>query len=153
MAIRTGIQCDRSVTKLMFEDAEERIKAIHKEILALVKEPSGVQVGFDSKAGFSGLVKKLKRGFFKIPVFGKKEWVRENIVSDEAMFTFMAANIELQMAYNGKLLRWSGFGDSLNPKDVPPQMADFILSRRPPIFVVIQLGVDCDQFRGLLDGI
>ena len=137
----------------MFEDTEERTKAIHKEILALVNEPSGVRVGFDSKVGFSELVKKLKRGFFKIPVFGKKEWVRDNIVSDEAMFTFMAAYIELQMVYNGKVLRWNGFGDSLNSKDVPPQMADFLLSKRSPIFVVIQLGVDCDQFKGLLEDI
>ena len=69
------------------------------------------------------------------------------------MYQFLAAYIELQMVHRGKLLRWSGYGTSLDQKNVPPQMHDFITSVRSPVYVVIQLGVDRDEFKGLLEGL
>ena len=69
------------------------------------------------------------------------------------MYQFLAAYIELQMVHRGEWLRWSGYGTSLKEKNVPPQINDFITSLRSPVYVVIQLGVDRDEFEGLLEGL
>ena len=134
-------------------DVEENAIAIHKAISRLLNEPDGVVVGFDSKIRFSELVREIKRGNFDIPFFGKKEWIREKIVTDASMYQFLAAYIELQMVHRGEWLRWSGYGTSLSEKNIPPQIHDFITSVRYPVYVVIQLGVDRDEFEGLLEGL
>lgn len=134
-------------------DAEQRAKAIHVAISKLLETEGTLRIGFDSRTYVPKIIEKLKKGYFKLPIFGKKEWIRNTVVKNSEMFVLLAGNIELQMVYNGSLYRWNGYGSEINPKNVPEQIQNFIRSKQGPFYVVIQLGVDCDGFGGLLDGI
>ena len=134
-------------------DVQERAKAIHAAILKLLETEGTLRVGFDSQTYVPKIIEKLKKGYFKLPIFGKKEWIRSEVVKNSEMFVFLAGYIELQMVHNGSLYRWNGYGSEINPKNVPEQIQNFIKSKQGPFYVVIQLGVECDGFRGLLDGI
>mgnify|MGYP004136929141 CR=1 FL=1 len=69
------------------------------------------------------------------------------------MYSFLAPHIELQMVYKGKLMSWSGTGLSLNQKSSLPMLEEMVASIRADIYAVVQLGVDRNEFEGLLDDI
>jgi hypothetical protein len=57
------------------------------------------------------------------------------------------------MVYKGKLMSWSGTGLSLNQKSSLPMLEEMVASIRADIYAVVQLGVDRNEFEGLLDDI
>ncbi len=132
---------------------EEQATNIHKAIFKLYMSPDGVRVGFPARSTYRELVTKLKRGYFNVPFFGRKEWIRENIVEDVSMYEFLAARIEIEMVYEGKLLRWNGYGRSLTPFDGPSNMQEWGLLQPLPVYVSLNLGVDREEFKELLEGI
>lgn len=111
----------------MFEDTQEQAAKIH-EVISLMASRSPVRVGIN-RPRLGEAVDKLRRGFFKKPFFASsKEWVRTIVINDHEAFKFLAGHIELEMAYKGRLYRWTGYGTKIYPNDdVLPQLQSLIL--------------------------
>jgi hypothetical protein len=76
------------------------------------------------------------------------------VVDEVDAFAFLAGHIELEMAYKGRLYRWTGYGTKISPNDdLSPQMREFMLSTLGPFYVRIQLGTKAGPFRRLLEGL
>jgi hypothetical protein len=133
------------------DELHQQAARIHSA-LAASTEPIAVAV---RRAYAREAAVKLRRGFFRKPwLTGSAAWSGRMVVDDVNAFAFLAGHIELEMAYKGRLYRWTGYGTKISPNDdLAPQMRDFILSKLGPFYVRIQLGTESGPFRDLLEGL
>ena len=132
---------------------EKQTDAIHEAIFKIYQTREGVRVGFHRGSKYKKLVAKLKSGSFNVPFFGRKDWIREKIVTNASMYQFIAENIELHMGYKGKLMRWNGYGRNLMPKDPTLSMKELAMFNPHPVLVSIDLEMERYEFEGLLEDI
>jgi len=140
-------------------DQAELPPLIHSAIYDIASRGT-VRVGIVGRDLVSWAIKELRKCSIRKPWFiNPHDWLKQIIIEDAEAFDHLAMNIQLEFIVKGKLKFWTGAGSYIDHKtDAQWMLSDHpaadtmrnLMSKRPPLIVTINLGLEYAPFADLL---